>query len=661
MEPTLDLMAFLNPQAGMVTGASAPGNSLDAETVAAIDTEFTTMLNQALISQNMITQNMAVQNPVITAPAAAQPAETLAATGEIPVDGAETELANANPALPNAQTSESKPAGFLNGFPANLISTVQRLLQPQAEQAAAQPASLEPGTEPAASAGTESTKSSPNTAPDAQPLSDEAQPESTHVEAGTEAASAPVTTQAIPPSIQQVALTGTLAVTATNLQPLSAPTQRDSNTKGSKPITASDITHPSGKADKSHPVFETHPGLSHPNAQALANAIRPHWPQAALPEAAQQNPTSPSTVEELSATQADQADMTAPLPQALESVSSQNLPEQNLPGHPDPKTDFATGRNIPAMANQFPERPEIRSGADRTMPTPGNAIGKPGQKSGIPFQKLLETQEHLDALNGTLELASRPSPESTTEPAPIVPDTTAPLPAQSMESPPSGDSMSLPPGVSSSASVQPAVTPGSRPEIPQFPASPGDIADQVVEGTQYSVKHGHKELVIRLNPDNLGEVRVNLVSHGNGELSARLIASSSESHEVLQNQAHVLKNSLEAQGIQIERLSVVLAGSAEARGDLNQQNQSQQNAHHENRQQESGQQNASAFSQQDQSASNLFSQLAQNGHGGSPHKSPYAHTPGGHSSAGGSIASEASEKSRPETRANDNGHISILA
>jgi flagellar hook-length control protein FliK len=91
-----------------------------------------------------------------------------------------------------------------------------------------------------------------------------------------------------------------------------------------------------------------------------------------------------------------------------------------------------------------------------------------------------------------------------------------------------------------------------------------DPADQVIDGATYGIKNGHKELIIRLNPDNLGEVRISLISKGSSQVEARLVASSLESQQLLQSQSELLKNRLESQGITLEKMSVVLVGSTEA-------------------------------------------------------------------------------------------------
>jgi flagellar hook-length control protein FliK len=128
---------------------------------------------------------------------------------------------------------------------------------------------------------------------------------------------------------------------------------------------------------------------------------------------------------------------------------------------------------------------------------------------------------------------------------------------------PGGSTAALNPAIAHTTAPSNAPTGMPDASPPVLASNAAHPLDQVLEGAVYSVKNGHKELILRLNPDNLGEVRINLISHDNGRLNARLIAQTPESHELLQSQAQTLQFSLEAQGIRVERLSVVLAGQSE--------------------------------------------------------------------------------------------------
>lgn len=215
-------------------------------------------------------------------------------------------------------------------------------------------------------------------------------------------------------------------------------------------------------------------------------------------------------------------------------------------------------------------------------------------------------------------------------------------------------------GSVSTQTVGKADQPASQASAPQFVSRAEQPMEQVLEGTAYSVKHGHKELIIRLNPDNLGEVRVNLVSLGNNELSARLVASNPESHALLKSQADTLKSSLEAQGVKVEHLTVILAGSIETRSDMGQgssnssQQQFDQSSHRQHN--ASGQQD---FNRPDQQQANPFAQMS---NGGSYQQKPgYAQNPASPYRTSAGETEAAPEISKAEAKSNDNGRISILA
>jgi hypothetical protein len=194
--------------------------------------------------------------------------------------------------------------------------------------------------------------------------------------------------------------------------------------------------------------------------------------------------------------------------------------------------------------------------------------------------------------------------------------------------------------------------------IQSFSSLAQNPTDQIAEGTAYSVKNGHKELIIRLNPDNLGEVRVNLTSHGNQELSARLIASTQESHDLLKGQLDSLKSTLEAQGVTVDRLSVVLAGAETGNGN-NAGSKHQTQQEFQGQQSQTGQQQSS-FQQQSNPQNpfhaGLFSNLNQ---GHTPYQGFAQQRANG--APVGSNGEVETGSPVPPTEKPDNGRISILA
>lgn len=206
----------------------------------------------------------------------------------------------------------------------------------------------------------------------------------------------------------------------------------------------------------------------------------------------------------------------------------------------------------PQMANPLSNTSPISStaanmavaGISRTSPLEiGHTILHGLPKLGLSGKDT--DSDNSNGLDGGLAIQATPTPGGATDSA----GTTSDLAASNI----------LP-----TAGNHQTIATASADGVPQFVSSAQHPTDQVADGTIYSAKNGHKELIIRLNPDNLGEVRINLTSHGNQELSARMIASTQESHDLLKGQLDTLKQRLESQGIQVDRLSVVMAGSAES-------------------------------------------------------------------------------------------------
>lgn len=267
-----------------------------------------------------------------------------------------------------------------------------------------------------------------------------------------------------------------------------------------------------------------------------------------------------------------------------------------------------------------------------------------------PLQSLGGISEQLKSLNGEIESVSGNESSDFSDDFSELDTVSAEVPAE-LAQPFSAEGLTVP-----QSSSQSGIGPAENP-IAQFVSKAEHPADQVAEGTLYSVKNGHKELVIRLNPDNLGEVRINLISHGNQEMSARLIASTPESHDLLKSQVESLKQTLESQGLQVERLSVVLAGSPDSMRDFNQQNNHQ---HSSEQQQGNAQQNTQqqAFNQQGQPNPNLFSHLG----GQFQHKQGFAQRPAEFQTSGGTHSQiDGIQRAEPHAPQNDNGSISVLA
>lgn len=359
-------------------------------------------------------------------------------------------------------------------------------------------------------------------------------------------------------------------------------------------------------------------------------------------------PSSPASIS-TATPDAPIAQPTGNAPSFASAMQSVDVPDKALPTEEmitpayAMKDDDTTEGLEPRKEHRFAESmPETTQKLDKVS---GN---KPDKRQTDPIfsentssvQALHDIESKLSALNGQVESLSvemeTAFPEAHTEATSI--ETSAPAPVK----------LDSEPVASSKFQPEPA-------KLPTFMPKAAHPAEQVVEGTVYSVKNGHQELVIRLNPENLGEVRVNLSTSGKDGLSARLIASSAESHEALQTHLSQLKTSLEAQGVQLERLSVVVAGNTESGNPTGQQGQQQ------TFQQQDSQQARMAshdFNQQQHNQSNGQPAFHFEQHGGQAFKSPYAQS---FPSASHWQEVTGSEEPAQRPRQNDNGSISLLA
>jgi flagellar hook-length control protein FliK len=84
---------------------------------------------------------------------------------------------------------------------------------------------------------------------------------------------------------------------------------------------------------------------------------------------------------------------------------------------------------------------------------------------------------------------------------------------------------------------------------------------------------GRREITFQLNPETLGQVRVQLTNVGPQQVASRLIVDSPEALQQLQQDVHHLKAALARQGVTLDSVTVVMAGGDAAKP----QTDSQQN------------------------------------------------------------------------------------
>lgn len=110
--------------------------------------------------------------------------------------------------------------------------------------------------------------------------------------------------------------------------------------------------------------------------------------------------------------------------------------------------------------------------------------------------------------------------------------------------------------------------------------------EKLLNQSQIAKNQGLIKFQLKLNPENLGSIRIELV-HKDGVLSARLLATTSVAKEMLDSQLHQLKNAFAQQNIQLDRLDIHQAIQEKDLRDQNLFNNffNQQNQHNEQQEQ----------------------------------------------------------------------------
>jgi len=105
-------------------------------------------------------------------------------------------------------------------------------------------------------------------------------------------------------------------------------------------------------------------------------------------------------------------------------------------------------------------------------------------------------------------------------------------------------------------------TPGASNSAASSSDRPGDLlASRVVRGMHAMLNHRGGSMVMRLDPPELGQLRLQMTV-ANGQVSASFEAQTAQTHALLKQNLAMLKTSLEAQGLSVERLTVQHAPAA---------------------------------------------------------------------------------------------------
>jgi len=87
-----------------------------------------------------------------------------------------------------------------------------------------------------------------------------------------------------------------------------------------------------------------------------------------------------------------------------------------------------------------------------------------------------------------------------------------------------------------------------------------DVLDQIVTGMKVNVSEGKSNIVLQLNPENLGKIALSL-SHEKGEITGQFVAESEAVKKVIESNLNQLKSQLQNQGINVSEIKIVVGDS----------------------------------------------------------------------------------------------------
>ncbi|MDZ5711723.1 flagellar hook-length control protein FliK [Jeotgalibacillus haloalkalitolerans] len=105
----------------------------------------------------------------------------------------------------------------------------------------------------------------------------------------------------------------------------------------------------------------------------------------------------------------------------------------------------------------------------------------------------------------------------------------------------------------------------------------------IMQKAKFGKVNGTEKLMIRLQPEHLGTLKIELLQK-DGMLTARIIASSAVAKEMIDSQLNQLRQSFTAQNLQVEKVEISQAQTAESRLDK-ERDQNHQHRDRENQQQ----------------------------------------------------------------------------
>lgn len=107
----------------------------------------------------------------------------------------------------------------------------------------------------------------------------------------------------------------------------------------------------------------------------------------------------------------------------------------------------------------------------------------------------------------------------------------------------------------------PGLTPAQRVETTRVAPQEGEVVPQIVRAMRTQVRDGVSEAQIRLKPEHLGEVRIEIKVDGD-RVTAVLQVERPEVRQAIESQSQSLRTGLAAQGLKLDDLQIKQGDSA---------------------------------------------------------------------------------------------------
>lgn len=119
--------------------------------------------------------------------------------------------------------------------------------------------------------------------------------------------------------------------------------------------------------------------------------------------------------------------------------------------------------------------------------------------------------------------------------------------------------------------------------------------ESILNKSNFTGTNGVNKLLIRLNPEHLGSLRIELIQK-DGMMTARILATTAQAKDMLENQVQGLKHAFSGQNIQIEKIEITQTFNSFNSEKFNQKDAEDQTRQQQDNKQESKEESESEFS-----------------------------------------------------------------